>query len=156
MKDAIYLSEDQEWDESDLLVGTVSGTVSLQAGESVERVATGIINSAVPGRYYVIIRTNQLNSILESDYQNNAMASAASCQVDFKELAIGSNAQVDGQGFFKLAAEEGESLLLHLEADGTEKDSTSIWRTIGWQLLPDMIMLPCNRTNLIRKYWFRR
>lgn len=121
LKDAIYLSEDQEWDESDLLVGTVSGTVSLQAGESVERVATGIINSAVPGRYYVIIRTNQLNSILESDYQNNAMASAASCQVDFKELAIGSNAQVDGQGFFKLAAEEGESLLLHLEADGTEK-----------------------------------
>ena len=33
LKDAIYLSEDQEWDESDLLVGTVSGTVSLQAGE---------------------------------------------------------------------------------------------------------------------------
>ncbi|WP_455626995.1 CARDB domain-containing protein [Parabacteroides johnsonii] len=121
LKDAIYLSEDQEWDESDLLVGTVSGTVSLQAGGSVERVATGIINSAVPGSYYVIIRTNQLNSILESDYQNNAMASTAICQVDFKELAIGSSVQVDGQGFFKLAADKGESLLLHLEADGTEK-----------------------------------
>lgn len=121
LKDAIYLSEDQEWNESDILVGTVSGTVSLQVGESVERTATGIINSVVPGSYYVIIRTNQLNSINESDYQNNAMASASTCRVDFQELAIGSSAQVDGQGFFKLAADVGESLLFHLEADGTEK-----------------------------------
>lgn len=121
LKDAIYLSEDQEWNEADILVGTVSGTVSLQVGESVERTATGIINSVVPGSYYVIIRTNQLNSINESDYQNNAMASASTCRVDFQELAIGNSAQVDGQGFFKLAADVGESLLFHLEADGTEK-----------------------------------
>lgn len=121
LKDAIYLSQDEVWDESDLLVGTVSGSVSLQAGESVERIATGIISMAVPGSYYVIIRTNQLNTIHESDYQNNAATSVSTCQVDFKELTIGGKSSVNGQGFFKLKADAGESLLLHLEADGTEK-----------------------------------
>ena len=121
LKDAIYLSEDQEWDESDVLVGTVSGNVSLQAGESLERVATGVINSVVPGKYYVVVRTNQLNSINESNYLNNTAASASACRVDFQEFTIGNRVTVDGQGFFKMTADAGESLLLHLEADGTEK-----------------------------------
>lgn len=121
LKDAIYLSEDQEWDESDVLVGTVSGNVSLQAGESLERVATGVINSVVPDKYYVVVRTNQLNSINESNYLNNTAASASACRVDFQEFTIGNRVTVDGQGFFKMTADAGESLLLHLEADGTEK-----------------------------------
>ena len=121
LKDAVYLSKDEEWDVSDMLVGTVSGSVSIQPGESVKRTATGIINSVTPGSYYVIIRTNQLNAIKETDYTNNAATAAVVCKVDFHDLAVGSSVTVDGQGFFKLTAEPGESLLLHLEADGTEK-----------------------------------
>lgn len=121
LKDAVYLSKDEEWDVSDMLVGTVSGSVSIQPGESVKRTATGIINSVTPGSYYVIIRTNQLNAIKETDYTNNAATAAVVCKVGFHDLAVGSSVTVDGQGFFKLTAEPGESLLLHLEADGTEK-----------------------------------
>ena len=89
--DYVYLSKDGQWDLGDTLVGkvfrdsTIQGTVAPLGGTY-----TGILNApmppVLPGNYHVIVRTNLLQGVSESNYNNNAMASANTAEFDLPVL----------------------------------------------------------------------
>ena len=89
--DYVYLSRDREWDLDDTLVGTflydseAAGAVPADDGTY-----TGSLDvpmpGVVPGDYYIIVRTNLLQSIAEADRDNNTAVSLNSAFFDLPEL----------------------------------------------------------------------
>lgn len=118
LKDAIYVSADAVWDVNDLLVGTTSGHFSAEPGAGVTRTATGTFTNVPAGDYYVIIRTNLTNSIIESSMTNNYGTAPSGTTVDFKEMLPDGSEQVGTSGYFKVntsSSLKGETLALYLE-----------------------------------------
>ena len=88
-KEAVYLSQDTSFDAStDILLGTVDSTLNLQPQQSVARQLTAALNNVEPGQYYIIIRTDVLNNLLELEEGNNQFASLLPMTVEVKELPL--------------------------------------------------------------------
>lgn len=107
MREVIYLSRDEQWDENDQMVGVVNSTINLPAGNEEIRQITGRITNVVEGQYYIIIRTNSTHAIAETDYDNNMSATASASSIDFASLSLGSTATVNTSGYYKLAVNSG-------------------------------------------------
>lgn len=107
MREVIYLSKDEHWDEKDQMVGVVNSTIDLSAGNEEVREITGRITNVVEGNYYFIIRTNATHAIAETDYDNNMAATASTSSIDFANLSLGSTATVNTSGYYKLAVNSG-------------------------------------------------
>lgn len=88
MKEAVYLSMDSTWDASDVLLGTSEDYIGLAPQESASRKLTGRLLHVGAGHYYVIVRTDLLNTIVESNDTNNIVTAAAMLTVDVKELRL--------------------------------------------------------------------
>lgn len=107
MREVIYLSKDEQWDENDQMVGVVNSPIDLPAGNEEVRQITGRITNIVEGKYYLIIRTNATHAIAETDYDNNMTATASTSSIDFANLSLGSTATVNTSGYYKLAVNSG-------------------------------------------------
>lgn len=113
LRDILYLSNDNQWDTGDNLVGVASGNIHLAPGEQITRTATGLISSAISGAYYPILRTNSTRAIAESDYENNILASSL-VQLDFRTLEIGNETEVNTSAFLRMTAQENQSVVIRL------------------------------------------
>lgn len=82
--DAVYLSQDDQWDTGDTYVGAANpiGSTSLAAGETVTRAANFIVPAMPEGEWYVLVRANVHRDIIESDGTNNVGACAAANRLD--------------------------------------------------------------------------
>ena len=69
--DRVYLSSDQLWDESDILFGEYNNTMILNANASYTQSLTETIPPLMDGHYYVIIKTDVLNTIYEANSEHN-------------------------------------------------------------------------------------
>lgn len=106
-RDVIYLSKDNIWDSDDIMVGTVSGNINIESGNSITRKATGRILNVVEGDYYLIIKTNSTRSIAEKDDSNNFGIQPSKSHLTFAELSLGSSSTLKSSGLFKLNIPNG-------------------------------------------------
>lgn len=107
LRDVLYMSKDNHWDENDAMVGVVTGNVNIEAGTEITRNVTGRITNMPEGNYYLIVRTNSTHAIAESDYDNNQSTAKSACSMAFQTLALGNAATVNTSGLFKLPLHSG-------------------------------------------------
>ncbi len=105
MCDAVYFSTDAVWDINDAQVGLDCRVIDISPGGRVEFSAEVDVSQSIrtneqgetsdqlpgltPGDYYVIVRTDLLNNINESDVDNNTGVSLGTVHVDMPTLALG-------------------------------------------------------------------
>ena len=106
-RDVIYLSTDNVWDIEDAMVGTVSGDINIEPGNSVTRTATGRINNVVEGDYYLIIKTNSTRSIAETDDTNNFGIQSSKSHLTFADILLGGSTNLKTSGLYKLNIPNG-------------------------------------------------
>jgi len=88
MRDLVYFSRDTVWDPGDVLFGSFESTINLGNGLSVSRSLTDKLTNLTPGLWFVIVRTNVTNSIIESNYNNNRSFSDEAFRVTVPMLVM--------------------------------------------------------------------
>lgn len=107
LRDVLYMSKDNQWDENDAIVGVVTGNVEIDPGMEITRSVTGRITNIPEGNYYLIVRTNSTHAIAESDYDNNQVVNFSSTSVAFQTFSLGSTVTVNTSGLYKLPLHSG-------------------------------------------------
>ncbi len=122
--DFVYLSKDATWDISDIELGNVA--LNLNQAPGVRRTASLTMDvPGVPlGEYFVIIRTDGLNNIIEDNETNNIGLSISQISIDVPELTIAEPAETilrNGKNkYYKIVIPDslaGETLLVNLFGD---------------------------------------
>ena len=109
LRDVLYMSKDNKWDENDAMIGVVNGDVNIDPATEITRTVTGRINNIPEGNYYLIVRTNSTHAIAESDYDNNQTEARSASTVAFQTLSLGGSMTVNTSGLFKLPLHSGLS-----------------------------------------------
>ena len=86
MKDMVYLSIDTIWDISDKLLGEFQSSINLPTLGTQDRSINTKIPGVAIGNYYVIVRSDILNNIYESNDTNNTSYSSTTSYVDMQRL----------------------------------------------------------------------
>lgn len=107
LRDVLYMSKDNTWDENDTMVGVATGDVEIDPGTEITRTVKGRITNMPEGSYYLIVRTNSTHAIAESDYDNNQTVSPSASTVAFASLSLGSSVTVNTSGLYKLPLHSG-------------------------------------------------
>jgi hypothetical protein len=87
--DALYFSADDQWDIGDTLFTRVSQTGFLAAGGSRTNTVSAPAPGVLPGNYHVIIRTDIVNQVPETNEFNNITATLKQTAAEVQELALG-------------------------------------------------------------------
>jgi len=87
--DSLYISADPTWDINDSLFARVRRDGPLAGGASYTQTATELLPGLIPGQYHVIIRSDILNQIPESNETNNLEVSLNKAVVDLALLPLG-------------------------------------------------------------------
>lgn len=107
LHDVIYLSKDNLWDLNDVMVGVVSGNVTIEAGNSITRDATGRITNMPEGDYYVIVKTNSTRTVAEQNTDNNVGVMKSTSRLSFNTISLGGTASINTSGYYKLNVSNG-------------------------------------------------
>ena len=107
LRDVLYMSKDNKWDEDDTMVGVVTGDVDIDPGTEITRTVTGRITNMPEGSYYLIVRVNSTHTITESDYDNNQTVNPSASTVAFANLSLDGSVKVNTSGLFKLPLHSG-------------------------------------------------
>ena len=107
LRDVLYLSKDNKWDENDAMIGVVNGDVNIDPATEITRTVTGRITNVPEGDYFLIVRTNSTHAIAESDYDNNQTIAYSTSTVAFQTLSLGGSTIVNTSGLFKLPLHSG-------------------------------------------------
>ena len=89
VRDAVYLSNDDEWSSDDVMLGYMESTVNIPPYESLPRELTAKVQGVPEGDYRVIVKTNIQYALNETSYENNDAASMTEITVDYPILDIG-------------------------------------------------------------------
>jgi hypothetical protein len=126
MSDGIYLSKDEKWDIGDQLIGTVNGTINLAPNGEITRSLISEVTGASVGSYKVIVKTDLLNNITETNDANNTGAGIDSIKIDVKELLLTISAKDTLKNntylYYRIEIPDslaGETLLATLKSDST-------------------------------------
>ena len=109
LRDVLYMSKDNKWDENDTMIGVVNGDVNIDPATEITRTVTGRITNVSEGDYYLIVRTNSTHAIAESDYDNNQTIAHSASTVTFHTLSLGGSTTFNTSGLFKLPLHSGLS-----------------------------------------------
>ncbi|MDV6032452.1 MAG: hypothetical protein F9B45_20670 [Phycisphaera sp. RhM] len=98
--DYVYLSADTTWDLNDALVAKVPYDAGARGniagnGGSYEGSITAAMPAVLPGNYHVLVRTNILSTIAETDKSDNVLTSTATASFDLPVLADATPVTVD-------------------------------------------------------------
>jgi RHS repeat-associated protein len=119
-KDSIYLSSDAVWDVNDVLFASVQKSHNVAAHSSYSETVIAELPGLTPGDYYVIIRSDILNQLPESNNANNIGASLDVAAVDVQALTLGEAANgvlTNGKAvYYKVDVGAGETLVVNLDA----------------------------------------
>ncbi len=87
-REAVYLSVDSLLDVNDNLLGTASFNLSIPSLATVTHQLTAPLSNVAVGNYYVIVRTDLLNNIIEQNENNNTYTANSLLRVNVKELLL--------------------------------------------------------------------
>lgn len=114
--DAVYLSKDAVWDESDALVAhDPSGVSTLLPNGSLLKAPTFVVPAIDPGAYFVIVKVDAYNTVLETSEANDGI-SAGTVQVMATPLPLAGAAAV--------GLAPGENAILELDLTGAAPGSS--------------------------------
>jgi RHS repeat-associated protein len=125
--DSIYISADEQWDVGDALFGRLQHTGDVPAGTSYSGSLTAPLPGVTPGEYNVIIRSDILNRIPESNENNNIGASLDEVSIDAQALVLG--APVTGRLgqsqsiYYRVDLKAGETLLVSLDSAAADANN---------------------------------
>ena len=91
IRDAVYLSADENWSSDDVMLGYVETNIHIEAQGEADLTLTAVAQGVPEGTYYVIIRDNILHALNEASYDNNTLVCPAPVTVGYPILAIGSS-----------------------------------------------------------------
>ena len=132
LRDVLYLSKDNKWDENDTMVGVVTGDVEIEPQTDITRTVTGRITNVPEGDYYLIVRTNSTHAIAETDYDNNQHVLQSACAVEFASLSLGGSVTVNTSGLYKLPLHSGlNGKTIGLYLSTPENGSAGIYAAFG-------------------------
>lgn len=107
LRDVLYMSKDNKWDENDAMIGVVNGDVNIDPATEITRRVIGRVTNMPEGNYYLIIRTNSTHAIAESEYDNNQTVAHSASTIDFQALSLGGSQTVNTSGLYKLPLHSG-------------------------------------------------
>jgi hypothetical protein len=129
--DYVYLSSDAQWDREDRLVAKVPydsntrGIVQANGGTYIGSVAAAM-PGVLPGPYHVLVRTNVLSTLAETDFSDNFGSSATRAHLDLPRLVDGSEttfpAHYRDDFFYRIdidPSQVGGSIVVHLVTEDT-------------------------------------
>ncbi len=121
--DAVYLSADDRWDFSDVLLGTVRHTGGLAAGQPYTGSGTFNIPGRLPGHYRILVWSDLANQERETNEANNQIVSAA-LPLTVRPLtagppAVGTLTTGDRADYYAITLASRESLKLRLHTSTT-------------------------------------
>ena len=117
LRDIIYLSKDDKWDQEDEMVGVVSGNVDIASNAVLTREVKGRILNVTEGDYYLIVKTNTTRNIFETNYDDNIAIASHPVKISFVNLLSGTMSTVHTSGYYKLdvsGSTEGHTLGFYL------------------------------------------
>jgi Bacterial pre-peptidase C-terminal domain/Bacterial Ig-like domain len=117
--DAVYLSPDPFWNITDMLLGTVQHSGGLASNEVYSASLDFNVPGALPGDYYVLVRTDLGNQTRETVEDNN-IVSFGPIPVDVRQLESGGSftdtlSTGNRLQYFAITVPGGESLRLTLD-----------------------------------------
>jgi hypothetical protein len=144
--DAVYVSADTAWTESDPLLGTVVNTIDILPGGVVTKSvrvrvaaisqdgfageAEGELPGITPGSYHIIVRTNIRDNIMESSTENNLTASTTLVHVGVAQLDRNVTKQFfikkDQSKYFSFTALAGEDISVTIDGS-TQHGSNEVF-----------------------------
>ncbi len=118
--DSLYLSPTTSFVYTDPLLATNVHQGGLAAGQSYTDQITAPVPGITPGTYYVILRTDVLNQIPDSNLANNVSASLSGVSIDAPALALGTATDGTlGQGqsaYYKVVVTSGQTLQVSFDS----------------------------------------
>jgi len=130
--DAVYLASSPIWNISDPLIGEVQHSSSgLASTQSYTSTLAAVLPPAVPGQYYLIVRTNLFGDVYEgtTGAANDITPSASQMQVTVPALQLGvplDDTLTEGQDqLFEVTVPENQTLQVSL----TTQDASAAKRT---------------------------
>jgi hypothetical protein len=119
-EDAIYISPTTNWSIVDPLFATVMHTGNVPPGSGYTNTVTAPMPGVLPGDYYVIVHSDILNNIPETDTSNTIASSASPVDATVQPLTLGTPATgTITQGaslYYSFNATNGETILLQFTA----------------------------------------
>lgn len=132
LRDVIYLSKDNKWDEDDAMVGVVEDEVNILPGESLARQVRGYVTNVIDGEYYVIVRTNSTHSIVESDYDDNQLVARSPSNISISQLSVGGSKDCLRMGYYKVPVQSiGQSATLGFTLNHDFKQQAGLYVAYG-------------------------
>ncbi|MBZ0108078.1 MAG: FG-GAP-like repeat-containing protein [Candidatus Scalindua rubra] len=138
MREAVYISDNDTWEYTDPMLGTISRDISIEPGASLQMSmavdfnetfttdSTGNITATLPGvingDHHIAVWTDIRNNIRESDITNNRLVSVDVVSVDVPtvEPDIPSEETIFGENqkkYYRIDVTEGLDLKLTLASD---------------------------------------
>jgi RHS repeat-associated protein len=123
-RDSLYLSKDAVWDVGDSLFARVDVNELLAGNASYTKTATGPLPGFIGGDYYVIVRSDIMNQIPESNEANNLNVSLDTTRIDVEALALGTpdsaSFSLGGAVYYRVDVAAGETLRFNFDRAATE------------------------------------
>ena len=125
--DAVYFSKKSYWDITATLVGRVDHVGNLAGGATYNGTLTTELPAVTPGNYYVIVRTDVRNQVVETDETNNTTVALTQTKVDVLELTLGvplaSTLNNGQQHYYKVNAPANETLDFLLQSSAADSSN---------------------------------
>lgn len=140
VKDGIYLSLDTVFDNSDVMIGSLSYYNSFDVYGSTQRTVGCNVQGVTAGNYHALVRTNIMRAFNEVSFDNNVCASVATTEVALPTLTIGQAEQLTiasgGHAYYRLVVGQeytGQTLALTLS---TEVDNSFNGLYLSYESMP--------------------
>lgn len=122
--DTLYLSTDTQWDINDKRFAEVMHNGNVLADDTYSGTATAPLPGLLPGDYYVIVRSDILNQVIETDETNNASASLDAFALDIPTLTLDNATTVTLQAsrfnYFLVDLPDDQTFVLDVDALGAD------------------------------------
>lgn len=120
--DTLYISSDPVWDVGDKRFAEVERTDTVLGGQSYTGTAIAPLPGLVPGDYYVIVRSDIRNQVVETDETNNLSATIDAFGLDIPALALDTPTPVQlVQGrftYFRLDLPDDQTFIVDVDTGG--------------------------------------
>jgi hypothetical protein len=132
--DAVYLSQDDQWDLADVLLATVSHTGGLEQDATYHGEADVLIPGVLAGDYHVIVRADFYNQEKEAGLEGNNVEVAGPVPLDVRLLAgdgvpdPGTLGPADRYEYYTFHLGPGENMRLSLDVDAADGASRVLVR----------------------------
>ncbi len=123
LREGLFLSTDQTWDEGDILLGVEETAIQLAPFSQRQQFAQVRVPGILPGQYFVLVKTNLLNTINESDSGNNLSFGEQAIEVSITSLLL--------EDQVSLELETGVPKYFQIEVPSAYQSETMVLELLG-------------------------